>query len=187
MYLFEKPGKHNSQHTFEMALAKSQELSCPVVIASSTGASALGISKMAKSKSIQLQLLVVTYVAGFGGKGTLSMPEETRLMLEKANIPVIRAAHALSAGERALSTAAQGIYPLEVAAKTLRMFGQGVKVCIEVAIMAMDTGLLSYGKPVVALAGTGHGADTAMLITPSYTASLFDTKIHEILCKPCLA
>ena len=34
--------------------------------------------------------------------------------------------------------------------------------------------------------GTGGGADTACVITPSYTASLLETKVNEILCKPAL-
>ena len=50
--------------------------------------------------------------------------------------------------------------------------------------MAMDAGLLEYGEPVVAIGGTSSGVDAAVLLTPSYTSSMFDMKIHEILCKP---
>jgi len=59
-----------------------------------------------------------------------------------------------------------GQYPPEIIANTLRMFGQGVKVCLEISIMALDAGLLPYGKEVVAIGGTGRGADTAVVLEP---------------------
>ena len=51
---------------------------------------------------------------------------------------------------------------------------------------SQDCGSISYGKPIVAIGGSGRGADTACVLTPGYTANLMETKIHEILCKPSL-
>ena len=56
----------------------------------------------------------------------------------------------------------------------------------ENGLMALDCGSIEYGRPVVCVAGTGRGADTVCILTPGYTASLFDTRVHEILCKPGL-
>ena len=67
---------------------------------------------------------------------------------------------------------------------TLRMLSQGVKVCVEIAIMALDADLIPLGDRIIAIGGTGNGADTATILTPSHAASVFETKIHEILCKP---
>jgi hypothetical protein len=64
------------------------------------------------------------------------------------------------------------------------MFGQGVKVCVEIATMALDAGMIPYGEDVIAVGGTGTGADTAVILRPSHAASIFDTWISEILCKP---
>ena len=50
--------------------------------------------------------------------------------------------------------------------------------------MALDADAILFGQPVVALGGTGGGQDTALVITPSYSSSIMETKIHEILCKP---
>ena len=50
--------------------------------------------------------------------------------------------------------------------------------------MALDAGAVKMPRPVIALGGTGRGLDTACVITPGYTAKIFDTRIHEILCKP---
>lgn len=65
------------------------------------------------------------------------------------------------------------------------MLGQGVKGCVEIALMALDSGSIFYGRPVVCVAGSG-GAGTVCVITPDYIADLLNTRIHEILCKPGL-
>lgn len=186
MLVFEKPGKENTQRAVLIALEKAQELHCPIITASNKGETPKALLHLMEEKGLIQQVFVVTHVAGFTGKGEVEMPQAVQESLEGKGMVFITAAHALSAGERALSNAKGGIYPLEVAAKTLKMFGQGTKVCVEIAVMAMDTGKLPYGAPVVALGGSGQGADTAIVLTPGYTANLFDTKIHEILCKPGL-
>jgi hypothetical protein len=69
-------------------------------------------------------------------------------------------------------------------AQTLRMLGQGLKVCVEIATMALDAGLIPYGEEVVAVAGSSTGADTAVVIVPAHSNRFFDTKVKEIICKP---
>jgi hypothetical protein len=64
------------------------------------------------------------------------------------------------------------------------MLGQGLKVCVEISIMALDAGLVPYGKPVIAVGGSGSGADTAAIIVPEHSNNVFGLKVHEILCKP---
>ena len=73
-----------------------------------------------------------------------------------------------------------------IVANTLRMFGQGTKVCVEIAMMALDAGTIEYGKPVIAVGGSGRGADTVCRLTPEYTSDLMGTRIHAFLCKPSL-
>jgi hypothetical protein len=63
--------------------------------------------------------------------------------------------------------------------------GEGTKVCVEITLMAADAGLIPVDKDIVAIAGTGRGADTALRIKPANTARFFDLKIKEILAKPC--
>jgi hypothetical protein len=62
--------------------------------------------------------------------------------------------------------------------------GQGTKVCVEITLMATDAGLIPVEKDVVAIAGTGKGADTALRIKPANAARLFDLKIREVIAKP---
>lgn len=104
--------------------------------------------------------------------------------MESAGIQVLAATHVLSGAERGISRKHGGMGPVELMADTLRMFGQGTKVCVEVAVMALDAGLIPYGEEVVAVAGSGRGADTAAILTPAHANAVLDTKINEILCKP---
>jgi hypothetical protein len=62
--------------------------------------------------------------------------------------------------------------------------GEGTKVCVEITLMAADAGLIPVDGDVVAIAGTGRGADTALRIQPVNTSRFFDLKIREIIAKP---
>ncbi len=66
---------------------------------------------------------------------------------------------------------------------TLRMFGQGIKVCVEIVAMAGDAGLIPL-EDVIAVAGTARGADTVAVIGANSTNQFFDIKVREILAKP---
>ncbi|HDJ89241.1 MAG TPA: hypothetical protein ENG40_00930 [Thermoprotei archaeon] len=59
-----------------------------------------------------------------------------------------------------------------------------MKVAVEIACMAADAGYIPIDRDVVAIAGTGRGADTAILITPKTSRNFFDIKIKEIIAKP---
>ncbi|RLI32936.1 hypothetical protein DRO66_10840, partial [Candidatus Bathyarchaeota archaeon] len=71
-----------------------------------------------------------------------------------------------------------------IIAQTLRMFGQGMKVVVEIVAMAADAGVIPADKDVVAIAGTGRGADTAVVITPANAHRFFEMAIKEIIVKP---
>ena len=74
----------------------------------------------------------------------------------------------------------------EIVAQTLRLFGEGMKVCVEIALMAADAGLVRVGEPCIAIAGTGRGADTAVVLIPAHVQQFFDLRVMEVLAKPRL-
>ena len=63
-----------------------------------------------------------------------------------------------------------------VVADMLRRFLQGMKVAVEVTLMAADAGLINVDGDVIAIAGTDRGADTAIVVRPSYTRKFLDFK-----------
>lgn len=182
--IFENISMENTAATLKLAFAKAQELHADVVLPTTSGASAVAAVEYADAAGFKGRIIVVTHVWGMKASGTNELLEENRKKLEDAGAVILTAAHTLSGVERALSGKFGGVYPVEIMAHTLRMFCQGVKVCVEIAAMALDAGAIIAPVPVVTLGGTGKGLDTACVITPGYSAKIFDTRIHEILCKP---
>jgi hypothetical protein len=93
-------------------------------------------------------------------------------------------------------------YP-DIAWWILRNFSEGMKVCVQMTLIASDLGILPVGEEAIAIAGTGRqdfpeggGADTAIIMEgvtgdeffkPSLTEIERKRKgrrIKEILCKP---
>ena len=186
MKIFENTGKANTQECIAIAVDKAAELKLPIVIASYTGYAALALLNAAEERDLHVPVIVVRGVLGHHEAGKFRMTAEAEQQIQKMGGKIVSAAHALSGAERGLSRKFQGVYPVEIMAYTLRMFGQGTKVCVECATMALNAGLLDYAAPVIAVAGSGGGADTCMLLTPATSQEILNTKIHEVYCKPHL-
>lgn len=180
MVCFENAGKINTQKTIEIALKISEERKIENIVFPSTSGWTATFFENVKNKN----LVCVTHAYGFAEKGKNEMDKSTRFKLENNGIKILTTTHVLSGAERGLSKKFGGIYPIEIISNTLRMFGQGVKVATEIAIMALDAGLIPYGKKIISLGGTEEGVDTAIIIVPSYASIILETKIIEILCKP---
>lgn len=179
---FDKQGPSNSKDTVKIALkaAKAEGIN-NIVVASNTGETAM---LLADEKEINRVWVSLAY--GYSEPGKNHFSREILAKAQNCGIKVLTTTHVLSGVERGISTDFGGTYPAEIMSNTLRMFGQGVKVCVEIATMALDAGLIPYGIPIIAIAGTDVGADTSVLITPAHANKIFDTKIHKILCKPLL-
>lgn len=184
MLCFENAGKQNTAETLRVALERAAALGCPIVAASTMGVTADALLCAASEKGFTGKIVIVRGCSSRARNGANLMKPEVRDDLIARGAVIVTAAHALSAGERGISTAFKGAYPLEIMAGALRMFGQGTKVCVEAAVMALDADAIGFGTPVVAVGGTHRGADTAIVVTPSYSASILQTVVHEILCKP---
>lgn len=174
-----REGKENTEATLAAVLQYANERNIDyIVVASGSGATAEKLINCGK------KVVCVTYQAGFKKPGELMIQPDVKHRLQQAGIEVLSTTHLLAGLDRALHYKFQGIYPSEIMAYTLRMFGQGVKVCVEVAGMAMDAGLIPHGKEIIVVAGSSRGADTAVVMEPAHSQYFFDTKIKEIICKP---
>jgi hypothetical protein len=177
---FEKVGKDNTLQTLELAFERGRQLGLDeVVLASTKGVTAMQAYEIFKG----FKIVIVTYHCGFKKPFQAVMPADTRADLEKNGMTVISATHALSGVERAVTKKHAGIYPALLIADTLRLFGQGTKVAVEVSIMAADAGSLS-GNDIIAVGGTARGADTALVLKPANQSDLFDLRVREVICKP---
>ena len=176
---FDTTGKSNTRETIARAVDFAQKRGVQhIVVASNTGDTALLL------KDCGINCVCITHAQGFVHNGKNEMSAGTREELEASGMRVLTTSHVLSGAERGLSSKLGGIYPAEIIANTLRFFGQGTKVAVEVSVMALDAGLVPYGVPIIGIGGTGRGADTALLLQPAHAQHILETKIYEIICKP---
>jgi hypothetical protein len=179
-------GKENSEGTIRTAFeAASHHNIGFLVVASVTGWTALRALSLQPAES-SVQIVCIGQQVGYSADGLDDMPLENYRALAAAGVPVFKGMHGLAGPSRAIRYAWQGVYPPELIAHTLRLFGQGAKACVEAAMMALDAGLIPFGEDVIALGGTSRGADTAMIIRPAHSQKFFETKVRAILCKPWL-
>ncbi len=153
-----------------------------IVVATSTGET--GVRFLDALAGRDVKLVCVTHHAGFREGDALDLVPEHEAALRAADVPILVATHALSGVGRSISAQFGGTTPVELIAHTLRLFGQGMKVCVEIAVMAADAGLIPTDRDIICVAGTGHGADTAVVLRPAHMNRFFDLRIREILCKP---
>ena len=180
---FKAKGAGNTKTALELAVETARLLGIKnIVMATTYGDTAKMMADEVNCEGITVT--AVTHVYGMKKPNWNPMPMELRRYLVEKGFNVCTAAHALSGAERSLSNTFNGVYPLEIIANTLRMFGQGTKVCVEICAMAADAGYVMCGEPVVAVGGTGRGADTAMVIRPEVSSNIMNTKIDRIICKP---
>jgi len=177
---FETAGVENTSKTLELSRSRAVELGIKkVVLASTHGYTALEAAVIFEGSGVEL--IAVSISPTFSDVGW-SMKEDERLKIEKAGVKVLTTLHALADG------VAEGFNgentPGTVMADTLRCFCQGMKVAVEVAIMAAEAGLIRIDEEIIAIGGTGEGCDTAIVVKPAYARKVKDFRICEILCKP---
>ena len=61
---------------------------------------------------------------------------------------------------------------------------EGIKVAVEISIMAADAGLIPTDREIIAIGGTGGGADSAVVLRAAHMNNYFDLEIREIIAKP---
>ena len=172
----------NTEKTLAAAKKRADELGIKEIVVSSTrGVTAL--------KALDLfgegyKVVVVTHSAGFREPGKIEMADEAKEEIQAKGGIVLTTIHAFAGVDRAINKKFNTIGPSELVANVLRMFGQGMKVCVETVYMAADSGLLSMDSDVVSIAGTGKGCDTAIVVKPAHLNDMFDLYVKEIICKP---
>jgi hypothetical protein len=151
-----------------------------VVVASTTGETGTKASRIFKGYNV----VVVTHCFGFREPEKIEIQGEYKREILANGAKIFTGTHALSSAERAIRKDFGTIQSLELIANTLRLIGEGPKVCVEITLMATDAGLIPVNKDIVVIAGTGTGADTALRIKPANASRFFDLRIREVIAKP---
>jgi len=178
---FENPGSGNTEEVLGIAKRRAEELGIKtIVVASTIGDTVVRAVEVFK----KARVIAVSHVTGMREPDTQEFSEENRKIVENKGGVILTTTHAFGGLSRAMRNK-YNMYVLgDVIADTLRVFGQGIKVVCEIALMAADSGLVRTDEDIIAIAGSGRGADTAVVLRPANTHNFFDLKIKEILCKP---
>ena len=177
---FESMGKVNTEAALKIAKKRALELGINTVVVPSGGYTAEKALKVFKDTDVKL------VIVGFSN----SFDVEVAAKLEGNGHKIIYAdKHKFD-------------HPAE-AWELLRRFCEGMKVSVQIVLIATELGLIEEGVEVVSLGGTGTtefeqggGVDTAIvmeatkgenffdIVLPRYEKKMKERKIKEFLCKP---
>jgi hypothetical protein len=181
---FESGGKHNTELTLKLVRERAEKRKIKnVVIASITGFSAEKALEVFKDDDVKLTIVSIT------GPKFPKFPESLKEKL-------IRMGHNFC-----YANDFKYEFPGEVQ-ETLRRFSEGLKVSVEVALIAAEAGYVKPGEEIIAVGGTGvlgyekgGGVDTAIVFEAIKSKDFLKLetifgkkeerrKIREIICKP---
>lgn len=178
---FDKVGKKNTEDTLKLAKERFDELGLKkVIIATSFGDTAVKALNYFKGE----ELVVINSMYGFREPGKESMKPENRQKLEEIGVKIINTTHLFASIDRSINRKYGGITITQFIAEVFKMLGEGFKVCAEMAIMAADCGGVPVDEEVMAIAGTGRGCDTAVVLVPTHSNDFFKLQFKEIVCLP---
>jgi hypothetical protein len=178
---FERPGPQNTRRTLDIAAARAQELGVKnIVVASSSGKTGVLAARLFQGKN----LVVVTHSTGFMKPDHQELQPALRRRIEELGGKIFTGQHAFGGVNRAVRKKLATYELDEIIAYSLRAFGEGTKVAVEISLMAADAGLVSTQEPCIAVGGSSAGVDTALLLRPANAQTFFDLRILEVLAKP---
>jgi len=178
---FDKPGPQNTDRTLSLAKARADELGIRTILVATTRGET---GRKAAEIFAGYHLVAVTHSTGFVRPNVQELTDENRAAMLAAGMEILTCQHAFGGVGRAVRKKLNTYQLEEIIAFTLRNFCEGMKVVCEMALMAADAGLVRTNEEIVAIAGTGRGADTAVVLRPANAQNFFDLRVLEIICKP---
>lgn len=192
-YYYKFKGEVNTEHVLRVAIRRAQDLNVKsLIFASETGRSALKALRIMRELGVKLRLIVVTHPPDrtWGPKGDIPIGlnhpryRKVKERLEKEGIFIVQGTRPFASAARSFDW--ERMVPDALVYKLLGgIFGQGVKMAIEAALMATDAGAVSRGDIVVSLGGTFKGLDAAIVCKTTYSYYfLQEFEVLEIIAKP---
>jgi len=190
VYYFDEPGEGNTQLVIE---AVAQRLKGgginQVVVASTSGETAAKFARNLKGKA---EIICVSEAPYRRERGTRwpCLKQKFRKELDRLGAAIIDRAPEIFHHSVLEAARWSDAFPERMVRETLYCFGQGMKVAVEVALVAVSCGYVTPFQDVIGVGGSGSGADTAIVLRATYPACLFDRdpakrlEIKEIIAMP---
>lgn len=180
---FEKPGPRNTGRCLEIMKQALLDEGIKHVVVATTGGDT-GAAAAEALAGAGVNVVAVTHSAGFKAPNEIELTGENRDKILRAGGKIYTGTILTHSIETSLAMQFQGVYPTTLIALTLRRLGQGIKVVCEITMEACDAGLIPEGEEVLAVAGTGRGADTVCVLRSAASKRFIELKVLEILAKP---
>lgn len=180
---FHEIGESNTEVTLRLAKKRAEKRGITTVVVASTR----GITGVKAAEFFQgYNVIIVPHHTGYQGVDDQELTLENQEKIRASGGQILIASHAFGGVGRAVRRQFDTYQAEELIAATLKVFGQGAKVCAEIVLMVADAGLVSTQEDLIAISGSNRGADTALVIRPVNAFDFFKLKIQEIICKPLL-
>ncbi|PIJ62478.1 hypothetical protein BG32_09635 [Mesotoga sp. HF07.pep.5.2.highcov] len=179
---FSKSDEETTKTLLERIFERAEEKKIDKVILPSTSGVVARMAFDLVPDSVRL--IIVTHSVGFREPDEDEFDPQVRKLYSGSRHSLLTVTHLFRGIEVAFAKANGGVYPLQIFATALRLFGQGTKVAVEIAIMAADAGIVRTDQWVISAGGTNHGIDTAFVLKPCHSTDLSIFKFGELIGIP---
>ena len=189
-YYFDSPGRQNTQYVIEAVKKRLEYVEVEyVIVASTTGETGIQVSD-ALGDSVKIVSVSESALMMEWGARYPCMDPEKKAELERRGVivaertPYFFHSSPLDGGKWSAPA------PEVIVCETLYSFGQGIKVAVEVAMIAAACGYIEPFQDVIAIGGSGRGADSAALLRATFPNLIFSKDadkrlvIKEIIAMP---
>lgn len=182
--VFETPGTNNTIPTLKIAAKNAEHLKIPTIIIASTTGTTIQAALQYFDPSVY-RIICVTHNYYFRETIRQEFPDDLRENLENQGVNVVSSTLAFSGVGSALLRKFQFFDGSALFSKLIReTVCQGVKVGMEMALMAVDIGHVEAGEDILTISGTGRGADTCCWITGASSRYFDKLRVKAIFAKP---
>ena len=179
---FKEVGTRNTPACLELLEKAAAEGFKHLVVASTTGDSGVQAARRLAGKNVNL--VVVGHSVGFKGPNLDEFVPAHHEEIVRLGGKVLKATILTHSLDTSVAEQFKGSAPTLLMANTLRRFGQGIKVCCEIVMEAVDAGLIPEEAEVVAAGGTARGWDTVAVLKSAASKRFLKLSVLEIWAKP---
>jgi len=181
-WYFDKVGPENTEACIDLLEKAAAQGYQHLVVASTTGDSGTRAARRLARQDINL--VVVGHSVGFKGPNIDEFLPEHDQEITSLGGKVLKATILTHSLDTSIAEQFKGSAPTLLIANTLRRLGQGIKVCVEIVMEAVDAGLIPEEAEVVAAGGTARGWDTVAIIKSAASKRFLKLAVLEIWAKP---
>ncbi len=185
---FDEPGEQNTEQVVEAVVRRVEAGGIGnVVVASTSGETAIKFALALKGKGEVICVSEAPYRREWGEEWPCLKHKEE---LESIGVAVIDRVPYVFHDSVLEDGRWQSAFPERLIKETLYCFGQGLKVAVEVALLAVSCGYIAPYEEVIGVGGSMSGADTAIVLRATYPATIFAKdpakrlEIREIIAMP---